>query len=353
MKLRASLVILAVILVMSTVNVLAADNEETYKLGVEEMSRYLQKDDQARLEVCINAFESLGTYRCSDMLLRYCKVLSALEKGEYTSSVIKTSLLMLKASRDFASLVAGKDWRNSPIRSSVILEYYVNARIAQDSGDLKAAQNAYIACDGFFDASERAKAMTDSMYLKALDYIENEMWTDAKEILETLPEGQYPNAKSFIQLCSDHAPKQTVTTGKTPDVATEPLSEDNWGPWSEWSMTGVAASADRQIETKTENQLVKVYYYATYRYPRTARYNPVKKTYTMSNWAYASQKTKTYVIGKDKEEYLGNWEKTETIGARVGKDSEGHYTINGMIWYPNGSAEEYRDVTLYRYRTKN
>lgn len=328
MKRKVTAFILALLFLMNAGCALAAGDAETYQAGIEGLERYLRMDENADLDACVKQLKSVQKYQCGGMLLEYGSVLLELKKDDPSFSGIEKSLAALKADQAFADFVGAR--KDSPIKGANVLESYVNGRIAEKAGDTAAALKCYAACADFFDTALRTEKAAEDVFVRILEWMEKEKYKDAWAMLAVLPD-TYPGKAYISRLCYELLPE--------------------WSEWSEWDLTEVTATADIQVETITEDRTVRVYKYSRFYYPQTATYNAEDGTYTMSDWTMSNKAVKTYVEGKG-EVTLGKWEQTETIGSRVKKNENGRYTLEGKEWYPNGSDDEVRNVTLYRYRTR-
>lgn len=162
-------------------------------------------------------------------------------------------------------------------------------------------------------------------------------------------------------VCGENFTDGTTSTLDSCQIC-NPVKEDIWTPWSDWSTTPAYASATREVETKTEHVAQTETQYRYGRYANVghdcwcstylARLGYGSSWYEATDWS--TQRFST--SGRD-------WTCGSCGGSHTGVD---HYGSDGRPWWkeyksPDGLSyywEESRtvdngsDVTYYRYRDK-
>ncbi|MCR4621789.1 MAG: hypothetical protein K5663_06865 [Clostridiales bacterium] len=229
MYVRFTSVLMTLILVFALqVPASARSPEDDLEDALAQLNYYLtvfgdkERSDDVSLEETVKAFKSLGSYSFASGFYQYSYILLYLEQGDYRAADIFKETL--KRNERFQEMIlSDKFAQEYPSISSVDeLVNYVDARIAENSGDTEQATELYKECSLFFDANDRLMALlggsSEQMYTKGQDLMFEGKYKEAYELFKELAAYGYMDSDLYEEICYNMLLRQ----GENPNDEKEP-----------------------------------------------------------------------------------------------------------------------------------
>ncbi|MCR4622849.1 MAG: hypothetical protein K5663_12290 [Clostridiales bacterium] len=153
----------------------------------------------------VDAFSKLGN--SGRGFYNYSYILLLLERGDYRIASIYKK--MLENDKGFSEQLDDKAFRETyPSISEVQdLLYYVDARVAENSGDKAEAETFYLLSGGFFDSAKRLILLSGGesadMYERAIALFTDGGYEEAYVLLHELAKYKYSDSADFLEMCGE------------------------------------------------------------------------------------------------------------------------------------------------------